>query len=256
MYLRFKHLLSLLFIFFLLPYTSLAATPEPPLSPANYIVDLAKIINDDVEARLNAYLKELEAKTTAQVVVLTIKSLDQEDIESFSLRTAEKWKLGQKGKDNGLLLTIAVEDRRYRFEVGYGLEAILPDSLVGSIGRQYLVPYFRKGDYSSGIFYATLAVIQEIAKHEGVRIKAVPELRPGIERDNNSSKKDVGWIAFVNIIFVLSILILRLLTPRRRYIRWHGGFGGFGSGSFGGGGFGGFGGGGGGFGGGGASGRW
>jgi uncharacterized protein len=220
MSLRFKHLLSLLFIFFLLPYTSLAATPEPPLSPANYIVDLAKIINDDVEAKLNAYLKELEAKTTAQVIVLTIKSLDGEDIESFSLRTAEKWRLGQKGKDNGLLLTIAIEDRRYRFEVGYGLEAILPDSLVGSIGRQYLVPYFRKGDYSMGIFYATLAVIQEIAKHEGVEITAMPELKTeGIGRDSNSSGKGIGWIAIVNIIFIISILMLRLLIPRRRRIR-------------------------------------
>ncbi len=257
---RIRVLLILFFAFILLPLPSMAATPEPPQSPPDYVVDLAGIINDNVEAKLNAYLRELEKKTTAQVVVLTIKSLDREDIEGFSLRIAERWRLGQKGKDNGLLLTIALDDRRYRFEVGYGLEGILPDSLVGSIGRQYLVPYFRKGDYTSGIFYATIAVIQEIARHEGVEITEIPELRPGISGESDSShKKGVEWIAIVNAIFIISILLLRLFYPGSRRRRWSGGFGGFGggfSGGFGGFGGGGFSGGGGGFGGGGASGRW
>ncbi len=259
---RIRALLNLLLLgsstlFILLYSPSMAATPEPPSSPPDYIVDLAGIINDDVEAKLKAYLRELEKKTTAQVVVLTIKSLDGEDIEGFSLRIAERWRLGQKGKDNGLLLTIALDDRRYRFEVGYGLEGILPDSLVGSIGRQYLVPYFRKGDYSSGIFYATIAVIQEIARHEGVEITEIPELRPDISGKSDSSHKKGGeWIAIVNAILIMSILLLRLFFfSNRRSRRWYSGFGGFGGG-FGGFGGGGFSGGGGGFGGGGASGRW
>ena len=73
------------------------------------------------------------------MVVLSINSLEGEPIEKFSLTTAEKWALGQKGKDNGVLITIAVQDRKYRIEVGYGLEAVLPDSLVGSIGRKCFV---------------------------------------------------------------------------------------------------------------------
>ncbi len=105
-------------------------------------------------------LKDLEAKTTAQVVVLTINSLDGEPMEDFSHQTAVQWGIGQKGKDNGVLLTVAVKDHKYRIEVGYGLEAILPDSLVGSLGRQYLVPNFRKGDYAAGI----VAAVTEIAK--------------------------------------------------------------------------------------------
>ena len=80
-----------------------ASTPEPPATPRDYVVDLAGVIGADVQNQLNAYLRELEDKTTAQVVVLTVKSLDNEDITSFSLKTAEKWKLGQKGKDNGVL---------------------------------------------------------------------------------------------------------------------------------------------------------
>lgn len=228
---------------------SYAATPEPPPVPSNYVVDLAGIIRDDVESQLNSYLKELEQKTTAQVVVLTVQSLDGEDIESFSLRTAEKWKLGQKGKDNGLLITVALKDRRYRFEVGYGLESILPDSLVGSIGRQYIVPYFRKGDYSTGIFNATIAVVKTISASEGVQITGIPKMT---ERGKEGTKREFIIYAIGSLI-ILIILFLRIFDLICHSMHKRSGWSGFFLGGSGGG----FGGGwGGGFGGGGASGRW
>ncbi len=255
---RHRHFIPLILILHLfIPAISFSATPEPPEIPPGYVIDLADIISDDVETRLNAYLRELEEKTTAQVVVLTIESLDGEEIEEFSLRMAEKWRLGQKGKDNGLLLTVALKDRRYRFEVGYGLEGILPDSLVGSIGRQYLVPYFRKGDYSTGILNATIAIVSEIARHEGVEITGMPASGPIHTLQRSGNRKtgllDAIFIILVSAFFIYlfirhpHLLILFLLSPSGRG-RWSGGFGG--------GGFGGFSGGGGGFGGGGASGRW
>jgi uncharacterized protein len=248
-----------IFAIFSLSYSPVsAATPEPPEVPPNYVVDLAGIIRDDFETRLNAYLEELEKKTGAQVLILTILSLDGESIEDFSIRTVERWKLGQKEKDNGVLLTVAQKDRRYRFEVGYGLEGILPDSLVGSIGRRYLVPYFKKGDYSSGIIAATLAVIDEIARHEGVRItggavKAVPYKT---RKRGGPLSSVAGLILLAAAIFLFIknprlFLLLLLFSGGGRRGGWSGG------GGFGGGGFGGFGGGGGGgFGGGGASGGW
>ena len=125
-------------------------TPPLPAQPSQYIVDLAGVIDADTQARLNAMLQDLETKTSAQVVVLTVDSLDGEPLEDFSHQTAVKWGIGQKGKDNGVLLTVVVKDHKYRLEVGYGLEAILPDSLVGSLGRQYLVPNFRKGELCRG----------------------------------------------------------------------------------------------------------
>ena len=137
-------LLLLIFLLSFLICPLFAAVPPVLDQPANYVVDLAGLIDPQTEADLNHNLRELEDKTTAQLVVLTIDSLEGEPIEKFSLRTAEKWALGQKGKDNGVLVTVAVQDRKYRIEVGYGLEAVLPDSLVGSIGRQQLVPYFRQ----------------------------------------------------------------------------------------------------------------
>ncbi len=108
-------------------------------------------------------LKDLEAKTSAQVVVLTIDSLDGEPLEDFSHQTAVQWGIGQKGQDNGVLITVVVKDHKYRVEVGYGLEATLPDSLVGSLGRQYLVPNFRKGDYAAGILAAVTEIANDIA---------------------------------------------------------------------------------------------
>ena len=136
------------------------------------------VIRSDIRDQLNASLQELERKTSAQVLVLTVKSLDGENIENFSLRIAEQWKPGQKGKDNGVLIALAVQDRKYRFEIGYGLEEVLPDSLVGTIGRQYLVPYLKEGDYNKGIYAATIAVANTIASHEGVEISGMPRLMP------------------------------------------------------------------------------
>lgn len=255
-----RMLLQLVFIFYCLASTVSFAAAAVPEMPDNYVVDLAGIINDDVELNLNAYLRELEQKTTAQVVVLTVQSLEGESIEEASLRTAEKWRLGQKGKDNGLLLFVSVQDRKYRFEVGYGLEGILPDSLVGSIGREYLVPYFRKGDYSGGIFLSALAAANKIASNEGVEITGMPKIEASSREQGVRGKKQIGvFDAIIGIAFLIGLLILFIKNPRLflllmlalsmggRRSGWSGGRG-FGGGGFGGGG--------GGFGGGGASGRW
>ncbi len=107
---------TLLFILLLWACPALAAavTPPIPAQPHQYVVDLAGVIDSGTQAKLNAMLHDLEAKTTAQVVVLTLKSLDGTPIEEFSHQTAVKWGIGQKGKDNGVLLTVAVKDHKYR----------------------------------------------------------------------------------------------------------------------------------------------
>lgn len=236
---------------------------EVPDSPSEYVVDLAGVLGGDAKLRLNGYLKELEEKTTAQMVVLTIDSLEGESLDAFSLGVAEKWKLGQKGKDNGVLFLIAMKDRKFRIEVGYGLEGVLPDSLVGSIGRGYLAPNFRKGDYSGGIEQSVLAMAGEIARSSGVEITGMPVVR--INKRSLSDKKPSAASAVLAVLFFILVAYLFVKHPRllllllfsgmgRRSGYWGGGYGG---GGFGGGGFGGFGGGGGGgFGGGGASGSW
>jgi uncharacterized protein len=222
-----------------------ASAPETPASPRDYVTDLADVVSPEIQARLNAYLQELEQKTTAQVLVLTIQSLEGRSIEEFAFAVKEQWKLGQKGKDNGVLIVVAVQDRKYRLEIGYGLESILPDSQVGTIGREYLVPYFKKGDYGAGIYAATVAVANVIAANESVQITGLPALR-----QTRSTGKPFG--AFQKIIFGIIILvavILFITHPQQCLLLmlassigggrgggWSGGDSGFGGGSFGGGG--------------------
>lgn len=261
MNIRFKSLLLVIISCLFLASGSFAVVPPIPQMPSHYVVDLAGIINEDVEYKLNGYLQELEQKTTAQFIILTIKSLEGESLEEFSITTAhDTWKLGQKGKDNGLLLLVSLEDRQYRFEVGYGLEGILPDSLVGSIGRQYLVPYFQKGDYSTGIYTAALAAIEEIAASEGVAITGMPKIQGQAYNDPYGRSKKGGGIVskILSILFILGAIILFIKNPRLFLMLLL--FSSIGGGrrgwSSGGGGGGGLGGGGGGFGGGGAGGGW
>jgi uncharacterized protein len=240
------------------------AEVEIPAKPLNHVVDLANIIEPDTEASLNRYLLELEQKTTAQMVILTINSLEGESLEELSISIAhDRWKLGQKDRDNGVLLLVSLEDRKYRFEVGYGLEGILPDAFVGRVGREQLTPYFRRGDYSNGIAAAALVLINRIASDAGVEISGMPVLRTGREyaRSEREEGKPNIFRSIFGIIFLIVMIILFIKNPRlfllllfanmlggSRRGGWGGG-GGFGGGSFGGGG-------GGGFGGGGASGGW
>jgi uncharacterized protein len=265
MLLRCKSSIILAFVLFIFITTPAGFAAEIPARPANPVVDLAGIIDDAVETKINRYLRELERKTTAQMAILTVKSLDGQSIEEFSLTIAhDQWKLGQKNKDNGVLLVVALNARKYRIEVGYGLEGALPDSLVGSIGREYLVPYFKNGDYASGIYTATLVIANKIASDAGVKISGMPAVQktyPAKKRKSN--KGPFGKI--ISLVFFLIILIIFIKNPRSllallllssmggRRGHWGGSGGGFGGGGFGGGGFGG---GGGGFGGGGASGGW
>ena len=183
MTLRNRRTIFLATLFLCLLAASVSHSNGVPERPLNYVVDLADIVDDTTENRLNGYLQQLEQKTTAQLVILTIKSLEGESIEDFSIEIAhDKWKVGQKGKDNGVLFLISLNDRKYRIEVGYGLEGVLPDSLVGSLGRNILVPFFKKGDYSNGIFAATLAIANEIASDSGVKINGMPTIKPGIQQ--------------------------------------------------------------------------
>jgi uncharacterized protein len=239
-------LLTLLFLALAAPLAS-ASTPKPPAMPRDYVVDLAGVMHGNSSARLNTLLRELEQKTTAQVLVLTVQSLDGQSIEEFAFDTKQQWKLGQKGKDNGVLLVVAVQDRKYRIEVGYGLEGVLPDSLVGTIGREYLVPYFRKGDYGSGIAGGTLAIIQTIATSEGVQITDMPEVRQpqgSVQTRPHGKFQTVMMIIFFIVAVILfithphqCILIMLASSMGGRGGGWSGGGGGFGGGgSFGGGG--------------------
>jgi len=128
--------------------------------------DDAQILSENTVKTLSEALKLHEDKTTNQVVVLTIPSLDGDNIEDFSNRVFNDWKLGQKDKDNGVLVVVVPGERKMRIEVGYGLESELPDVLAGRIIRNIMTPRFRQGDYDGGIVSGVDAIIDVLEGRE------------------------------------------------------------------------------------------
>jgi uncharacterized protein len=218
---------------------------------SRYATDLSGTLTQEQLTALENKLQQFDRKTSTQLVLLVVSSLGNTPIEDASLRVAEANQIGRKGKDNGVLLLIAMQERRVRIEVGYGLEGALPDALSGQIIRREIGPQFRGGNYYAGI-NAGIDAIMLATQNE---YAASPE-------DRTATRGTTKWFGVI-----VAILFILLRFAGRRRGRGLGGFwwwGGFptggGGGSFGssgsGGSFGGFSGGGGSFGGGGASGSW
>ncbi len=193
-----------------------------PARPVNHVSDMAGMINSIDEMKLNDYLLELEQKTGAQFVVVTVESLEGESKEGFALAVAEHWKIGTKGRDDGLVFLLAKNERAYRFETGYGLEGILPDSFLGQIGRERLVPYMKEGKSSEGIYLTVLTVIDIIAKDKGVAISGMPEIKP-MRRSHSGG--GVGSLISMIVFFLIFSSIFGGARARSGYgmNRWRGG---------------------------------
>jgi uncharacterized protein len=146
-------------------------------APTNYVNDFAGVLSPQTLASLNALCAQVDRQAHAQIAVVTVKSLDGEPIENFATALEDKWKVGKKGTDRGLLLILATTDRRYRIEVGYGLEGILPDGKVGNIGRQ-IVPYLQQNNYDAAITVAVQQIAGVIAADAGVALTTQPRRGP------------------------------------------------------------------------------
>ncbi len=229
--------------------------------PTNYVSDLAGVLSPQTIQGLNALCAQVDRQAHAQIAVVTIKSLDGEPIESFTTALEDKWKVGKKGTDRGVILVFAVQDRKRRIETGYGLEGILPDSKVGVIGRS-VVPQLDAGNYNGAISSAVIQISQIIAADAGVTLQAAPRRGPPQHQVQQLSP---GQLLFGAIALFVIVGLLLKFAPSGTIgfllgmflgggFRGGGGGGGGGGDGDGGGGFGGFGGGS--SGGGGASGDW
>lgn len=232
------------------------AEPISQLHPSNYVNDFAHVLSPQTEGQLNDLAQQIDQKAKAQIAVVTINSLDGQDIESYAVDLFKQWGIGNKTTNHGVLILIAVKDHRYRTEVGYGLEPILPDGKVGGFWRD-VVPLLKQNDYDQAIKQNTESIASVIAADAGVQltgVSSVPEER---------SPPPSGKLSLGGIVVIIILIIIALATPLRGILFWMllsggggrgGGWGGGGFGGGGGGGFGGFGGGS--SGGGGASGSW
>ncbi|MGE4545268.1 MAG: YgcG family protein [Pedobacter sp.] len=234
-----RRLTTLILGLLLLFASGLQALEVPPTT--GYVNDRAGILSPATKQQLEQGLSEFERSDSTQLVVLTIPSLEGEVLEEYSLKVAESWGIGQRGKDNGALLLIARDERKIRIEVGYGLEGQLTDLLTGRIIDQEITPRFRSGDYDGGVMAGVNAMAQAVR---------------GAYQGKPTKKRSSGGF-FTLLLFLAPWLLLAgpRRSSRRRSGIWFGGGGFGGGGGFSGGG-GGFSGGGGGFGGGGSSGGW
>lgn len=129
---------------------------------SGYVNDYANLLTNGTTQELDARLRDHEQRTTNQVTVLTVPSLEGGNLEEFSLRVAEALKVGQQGKDNGILLLVARDDRKIRIEVGYGLEPYLPDAYASRIIREVIAPYFKQSNYDAGIAAGVNAILEKV----------------------------------------------------------------------------------------------
>jgi len=242
-----------IFLFATLACAAHSAAENVP-QPVGWVNDFANAVSQEYRDKLSGLIGELEEKTGTEIAVVTVTSIAPYDERSYARMLFDSWKPGKKGKDNGVLILLAVKERRWRIETGYGVEGILPDGLCGEIGRNYMVPYFKSGNYGEGLYRGVAAVAGIIAKDAGVTLSISTE-NAALQTKGRASNIDT----VIYVIFILMFLLFTYLPMIVRYRKgyyssggWGGGFigGGFGGGGFGGGGFGGGGGGGGGAGGG------
>ena len=237
-------LLALLAVGVLTPAAASAQPPPPVLTaPVN---DFANVIDADSKAEMDRRIRALQQTTGDAVVVATVDTVQPyADINEYAVKMFENSGkgIGQKGKDNGVLIVVAVKDHRVRIETGYDNEAYITDGFAGEVIRNTMTPEFRQGHYGAGLLAATTRIINRIADGRGVTVPDVPRPRAS----GSGARPQIPFSLIIFVIFI--IIVLASNSRRRRRGYWGGGpWSGWNSGvgPFGGGGFGGFGGGGGG----------
>lgn len=165
-----KWLVWLLMAIYIAIGTVASAEPAIPPAPAGsiYVQDYAGVLTAETKAKINKLGAKISGQTKAQVVVVTVNSLNEEPIQDYSLAMLRLWKIGDKSLNNGVLLLVAVGDRKSRIEVGYGLEGALNDAKVGQIQDEYLIPYAGRGDYDQGIWNSYKAIMRVVSAEYGI----------------------------------------------------------------------------------------
>lgn len=218
--------------------------------PVGYVNDFAQVIPSDIKAQITAICQELEEKTQAEIAVVTMSSIGDEDYMDYANRLFEAWGIGKRGQDNGVLIFNAIQERKIKIEVGYGLEGLLPDGLTGQILDDYAIPHLRNGDYGSAYLLTTAAIARRIAEDKGIELTGEQNMPAVSDAERPFGPRIPG-------IFLFLLFIFLMIVTRRRILPWlilmsmsgggrssrHDDWGGFGRGGGFGGGFGGFGGG-------------
>ena len=232
-----------------------AQTTEPAIpEPVGFVNDVANVMDESSRAKLEGFLDQVQKKTGAQFAVLTVPTTAPMVPDEYKVKVFEKWGIGGKEKDEGLLLLVAIQEREAKFETGYGLEGTLPDGWQSRMFRREMAPRFQQGDFAGGITAGMVANAARVAKEKGVTLEWDGKELRYTEDGSNDPRSTL--VMLIPILFFALAVWANMRRYNRRRNRWYPPFGGWGGGGFGGwgGGFGGGGFGGGGFGGGGGGG--
>jgi uncharacterized protein len=223
-------------------------------SPKGYVNDYTGILSAQNTQDIEALCRQVESKTTAQIALVVVGTTKPLEIEQYAVELFQKWGIGQKDKDNGLLLLVAINDRKVRIETGYGLEGVIPDAIASNIIYGVIIPEFKQGQYEKGLIAAVLSIADIVAKEYDVSLdldERLSSTRQSEERQMSPFAALVYVVLFILIFGMRSGLLFFLIlgpTGRRRGGYWYGsgtggsrggfggGFGGFGGGFSGGGG--------------------
>ncbi len=240
--------LGLIFIFF--GAAPVGAEEKFP-KPVGAVNDFAGVIPPDYKNQMECLAKEVLEKTGTAIVVATVQTLGDNELNDYVNSLYKAWGIGKKGEDKGVLIFLALKERKFRIETGYGVEGILPDGLVGEIRDKYTIPYLKQGDYGKGLSNAMTAVASIVAKDANVSLTgSTPVSQP---RERRVRQGSGIWPLIILLLILIPLLgtrqgrsmlpwlLLLMLSGSGSRGGGYGGGGGFGS--FGGGGFGGFGGG-------------
>ena len=173
------------------------------IHPTGYVTDLAGVIDAEKKASLEALCGELEQKTGAQMAVVTVRSLEGESVETYAVDLFKQLGVGSKKDNRGVLLLLAPNERKYRIEVGYGLEPVINDARAGDAGHA-MVPFLRQGDYSRAIETGAWQLAKYVADDSGVTLSGQPPM-PRIRNDDDSGWNWVFWL-FLGLIILFSTM--------------------------------------------------
>ena len=186
--------------------TALCAEPISQLKPTGYVNDFAGVLDASSSESIRNICEQIDQKAHAQIAIVTIRSLDGADIESYASGLYKAWGIGPKSSNRGVLILLAIDDHKRRIEVGYGLEPILPDGKVGGFGRE-AVPFLRQNQYGPAVLLMTQRVAGVIAADAGIKLEGAEAPRPPPdERPANGPSAGVIFLGIVIVLIVLFVL--------------------------------------------------
>ena len=146
--------------------------------PYGWVNDFAGVVPTEYSEKITALIADLEQKTSAEIAVAVVDSIAPYDEKEYANKLFDMWKVGKRGRDNGVIVLLALKERAWRIEVGYGLEGVLPDGLCGEIGRKYMVPYFKEGKYGEGLYNGVAAITRVILQDAGIPTGSLSVVQP------------------------------------------------------------------------------